>query len=95
MRCEKTEDWAQVAQYLRGNLLANQCLVESLESNMPPVPREVWVVKGGGGVGLPSCSARGIFDDPRLRGRGLVRGTELSLGGRTVPESAQANPSTA
>jgi len=50
--CRKADDWAPVAQYLRRNLLANQCLVESLERNMPPVPREAWVAEADDGAAV-------------------------------------------
>lgn len=45
MDCVKLTDWGEVAQELRRNLLVNQCLIESLENNMPPVPREVFAAR--------------------------------------------------
>ena len=43
--CAKTEAWNNVAKHLRQDVFANQCLIESLEMNSPPVPRDVWVAQ--------------------------------------------------
>lgn len=50
--CAKLDDSAPAIAYLRRNMLANQCLIESIENNMPPLPREVWVANHQDGAAI-------------------------------------------
>jgi len=43
--CTKVETWDGAIKHLRRDVFANQCLLESLERNSPPVPRDVWVAQ--------------------------------------------------
>lgn len=50
MRCYRVEDYAAAVAFLRRRVFENNCLLDALEHNCPPFPREVFVAEDQGGL---------------------------------------------
>ena len=50
VRCSQVRDTAEATTYLRRDVLANQCLLQAIERNVPPVDRRIWSAKNAEGA---------------------------------------------
>lgn len=58
LACREVADHAPVVAFLRWDVFGNNCILDALEHNVPPVPRRVYVAEDEGGI----CGVMSVED---------------------------------